>query len=108
MNSETGIQTLIALAVSKTGARVFRNQVGEYRLADGRYLVSGLCPGSSDLVGFTNHGLFLAIEVKRPGKQPTAAQSNFIKAVIEAGGVAFSASSPEDAVRILTSWPTPQ
>lgn len=44
---------------------------------------------------------FLAIEVKRPGGEPTAQQATFLACVREAGGLAFVATSVEDVVREL-------
>jgi hypothetical protein len=37
---------------TRSDTRVFRNQVGAYKLADGRYISSGLCPGSHDYIGW--------------------------------------------------------
>ena len=78
----------IMLEASRLGLRVFRNQVGGYKLSDGRFLQSGLCKGSSDLIGWTKDGKFCAIEVKAVGKQPTKEQVIFIENVKKAGGFA--------------------
>lgn len=112
---ETNISQLCRLAVSKLGAVVFRNNTGQawmgnkvVRNKDGsitmhepRPVTFGLCTGSSDLIGWTEDGKFLAIEVKRPGKNPTPEQANFLDAVLKAGGVAGVARSPEDVREIL-------
>ena len=37
---------------AQLGMKLWRNQVGTYKLADGRYISSGLCVGSSDLIGY--------------------------------------------------------
>lgn len=87
--------------------RLFRNQVGKYKLQDGRWLSSGLCVGSSDLIGWTpvlvtqdmvgqTLAVFTAIETKAVGKKATSAQSNFIGAVVHDGGIAKLAYSVED------------
>lgn len=102
----------IMRAVSEAGARIFRNHVGvsQHRDADGddRTVRHGLPKGSSDLIGWTADGKFLAIEVKRPGWKPSpkwlqSPQAAFIRAVRAAGGVAFVARSTDEAVRQLTA-----
>jgi hypothetical protein len=45
-------QTLIMRDMMCLGGRVFRNNVGEYKVGD-RYIRYGLCPGSSDIIGWT-------------------------------------------------------
>lgn len=46
-------------------------------------------------------GLFLAVEVKRPGKKPTLEQAAFLLRVREAGGVGFVATGVEDVWKHL-------
>lgn len=101
MTSETRIQSEIQLAASRVGARLWRNQVGKYELADGRWLSSGLCVGSSDLIGITPDGRFLAIEVKRPGKTATPEQRAFVSLVRAMGGVAGVCHSVEEFLALL-------
>ena len=48
----------------------------------------GLCKGSSDLIGWTQSGQFLAVEVKGPRGRATVEQLAFVEAVVRAGGVA--------------------
>jgi len=90
----------IQCALSREGARVFRNNVGLFTTIDGRKVRTGLCVGSSDLIGWYK-GKFLAVEVKRPRKKPTKEQYNFIGQVNLAGGIAFYATSGDDAVNKL-------
>ncbi len=110
--SERSIMNRIQLALAKVGARLFRNQVGTYHLANGSYLSSGLGVGSSDLVGWHSIvirpnmvglrvAVFTAIEVKGPKGKTTNAQEFFIDAVKKAGGTAFVARSTEEAVKKL-------
>lgn len=72
--------------------------------ADGRKVKTGLCVGSSDIIGWTKDGRFLAVEVKSPGgekktnKKRLADQKNFIQQVNNAGGIGFIATSKEEAV----------
>lgn len=60
-------------------------------------------PGTSDIIGITNTGLFLAIEVKVPGKEPTEIQTQFINEINEKGGIAFVAHSIEEVQEALKS-----
>lgn len=121
--SESTIQREIMLAVSKTGARVFRNNVaegwigasmgplredatlrvraGSVIIADARRLHAGLCVGSSDLIGFSQHGQFVAIEVKSPSGRLTEEQRTFIDAVRRSGGITCVARSVEEALEGL-------
>ncbi len=112
---EGNILKRIQVALSNIGARVFRNQVGRYLLVDGRYLQSGLVKGSSDLVGWHSVtitpamvgrkiAVFVACEVKGPKTAVTPEQYIFIENVKRAGGIAFIARSPEEAVTELQNF----
>lgn len=98
--NESEIQARIMIALSELGCTVWRNNTGAYK--DGnRYIRYGLTKGSSDLIGLTKCGRFLAIEVKQPGKKPTNDQINFINHVNAKNGVGFVAYSVEDAKQKL-------
>ena len=118
MTTESDIMRRIQVALSRVGARVFRNNVGlawqgkVLRFPETRYIEVhpsdivirgarpihyGLCEGSSDLIGWTKTGQFLAVEAKNTTK-PTVEQTSFIGAVNWAGGVAFIAHSPDEAL----------
>lgn len=105
--SESAIQRAMLVALnSKPGIRAFRNQVGKYRTDDGRWISSGLCVGSSDLIGWAKVGktaVFLAVEVKAPGKKPTDDQLNFLRMVDFHGGIGIVADSVESLERQLTT-----
>ena len=103
---ESDISRSIQVALSLQGARVFVNTVGFFETKDGRAVHVGLCVGSSDLIGWTRTGRFLAIEVKtekglkefnRPGKKKD--QKNFLKQVNKNSGIGFVAASADSAVR---------
>lgn len=117
---EDDIMRKIQIGLSTVGARVFRNNVGlgwigkpirftktEYievhagdvLLRNARPLHAGLIEGSSDLIGWSANGRFLACEVKTANGKPTEKQVDFINAVKAAGGVAFIARSNEDAIK---------
>lgn len=106
--SESDIQNEIRLAVSKHGSRMFRNNVGLFRTQDGRTVRTGLCVGSSDLIGWTPHvitaddvgrtvAVFTAIEVKKPGGRATADQENFIQVVSDSGGISGIVTDSDSA-----------
>ena len=99
--SESSRYNEIRRELQRYGARVFRNQGGRYQLKDGRWLSSGLCVGASDLIGWTRDGRFLAVEVKSPGGRLTPEQERFLGAVRDAGGVAFSCHTAEEAGTLL-------
>ena len=87
-----------------TEAVLFRNNTGKLKDKNGRLVEFGLCVGSPDLIGFRrSDGLFVAIEVKIPGKHATPAQKNFIQQVQAAGGLAGVAHSVEEAKEIINS-----
>lgn len=109
---EADIMRQIQLAVTAEGARAFRNNVGQVEDITGRVIRFGLCPGSSDLIGWVPRivtpdmvgrrvATFLAIEVKRPGGRATDQQLQFIEAVVNAGGIAAIACAPDQVKEIL-------
>lgn len=101
--SERDIQAQIQLAATQDGHRLLRNNVGALEDRNGRLVRYGLGTGSSDLIGWTRTGRFLAIEVKAPHGKPTDQQRLFIAAVQDAGGLAGIAHSVEEARAI---WST--
>lgn len=113
---ESDIQNLIMLALSKAGCTVWRQNVGTgwvgqiQRTTAGRVIIdnarvlhAGLCVGSSDIIGITPNGRFLAVEVKTKTGKPTDQQQRFIAAVIKAGGIAGIARSVADALELIGS-----
>ena len=114
--SESQVMHTIMLALSASGATIFRNNVGAVKASDGRFIRFGLCPGSSDLIGFMpvtitpemvgkRVALFLAVEAKAPGGhtdlERKAAQDRFIDAVLAAGGLAGYARTAEQALGVI-------
>lgn len=105
--AEATLVRKILLRASAMGMRLFRNQVGRYHLPDGRWIASGLCVGSSDLIGWTpvvvtpemvgrTVAVFTAIETKVGDNDPTTEQANFIAVVVASGGFASVARSVAD------------
>lgn len=95
--NESEFMNLRMVQASKEGKRLWRNQVGKYELKDGRWLSSGLCIGSSDLIGIetilitqemvgTTIGRFVAEELKVGKEQPSKEQENFIRVINKMSG----------------------
>lgn len=110
LTSESEILKRVMLAVSKKCCRIFRNNVGLFKTIDGRTVKTGLCKGSSDLIGWTEITItkdmvgakiaaFTAIETKTKTGRLTKEQRNFLRVVEEAGGVGIVARSGDDALR---------
>jgi hypothetical protein len=100
LQSEANIQREIMVALSHAGCLVWRNNVGALTDATGRLVKYGLCKGSSDLIGLTPCGKFLAIEVKSAKGRATLDQERFIAAVRSKGGRAGVARSVKEALEI--------
>lgn len=132
---ESTILQQIRIAVSQTGARLFRNNVakgwigkhtlyqvratvqvnpGDVVIRQARRLHSGLCVGSSDLIGWVpvvvtadmvgqTVAVFAAIEAKTATGGVTADQAHFVEQVRAVGGVAGVARSDADAVALVTA-----
>ena len=113
---ETDLLRAIMLAHGVGNTRLFRNNRGAWRDADGRWVTYGVAPGGSDLIGWHSVcvtpqmvgrvvGLFTALEIKTPeGHTPPKrreAQRRFIAAVNDAGGLAGMVRSVEEAGAIL-------
>jgi len=112
---ESDIQNLILMALSDAGCKVWRQNVGvgwtgdASRTRDGNVIIknarplhAGLCRGSSDIIGLTPDGRFLAVEVKTQHGRVTPEQENFIARVGQQGGVAGVCRSVDDALRLIS------
>lgn len=110
--SEAEISRKISRMFSNGAVRLFRNNVGICQYPDGSKVAYGLCPGSSDKIGWksvaittdmvgTKIAQFVAIEEKSANGRVTKDQQNFIQAVKDAGGRAGIARSEQDAKSIL-------
>ena len=85
MAKEQDIQTSIMNYISSIGGLPIKfNNIGIYAKA-----------GVSDILACVK-GRFVAIEVKRPGKKPTALQNIFIEAINQIGGIAFWTDNLQD------------
>lgn len=99
---ESSILQRVQLDASRRGYRLFRNNVGQLLDARGVPVRYGLCPGSSDLIGWrelvitadmVGHTVaqFVAVEVKTATGKPTPQQMRFLESVAASGGVAVVA-----------------
>ena len=113
MTSERDIQNQILIALSHGPTRLLRINAGvawqgtviehtQHRLVLARpYAIRLAAPGVSDLLGWTEGGRFVAIEVKASRGRVTDEQKAFIDLVRRSGGVAGVARSIDDARAIL-------
>jgi hypothetical protein len=106
--SEQQIQQHIRLALSRGPVRLYRNNTGTLKDANGRPVSFGLCKGSADLIGWTTRtitpdmvgqqvAVFTSIEVKAATGRLRPEQRQWLDAVQAAGGIAGVARSVEDA-----------
>ena len=100
--SEADTQAQLRLRMAQKGGHLWRNNSGALQDATGRHVRFGLGNDSarinakfksSDLIGITSNGRFIALEVKAPGwrlpqNEREQAQERFIMAVRACGGVA--------------------
>ena len=112
MASEQTIQQEIRIACSTGDTRLFRNNTGTLKDANGRPVQFGLCKGSADLIGWkrvtvteemvgTQVAVFASIEVKTATGRLRPEQQQWLDAVQAAGGIAGVARSVEDAATLL-------
>jgi len=129
--SESNIMRVIQLALSTAGVKIFRNnngqgwigksklfnsaqtvnvKAGDVLIQAARPLHSGLCVGSSDLIGWktitvtpemvgTKIAVFIGCEVKNQSGRATKEQIAFINVLNESGGRGFIARNPEEALK---------
>ena len=132
---EGNIMRLALMRASKIGARLFRNHVGvgyqgkvikffkptkvevfpgDVLLREAYTMTFGLCPGSSDCIGWRSIiitpemvgrpiAVFAAAEVKTDLGQPTDEQLHFIDIVQKAGGIAGIVRSESEVEELLTN-----
>ena len=111
MGEETERTTgIVRLRFADRGYRLYRNQVGSYKLSDGRWLTTGLGNRSSDLIGYVptiitpemvgqKVAIFTGVEVKvdlkkvygKKEKQRLEEQREWLGVLVENGGIGFVA-----------------
>jgi hypothetical protein len=91
-------QDLVRPALELLGLRgcfVFRNNSGVMAATSNgkrRFVRFGGAPGASDILGLLPGGRFVCVELKRPGRRPTAKQKAFLAAVQALDGLALVVS----------------
>ena len=111
--SEQTIQQHIRLACSIGTCRLFRNNTGTLKDANGRPVSFGLAKGSADLIGWTTRtvtqdmvgtqvAVFTSIEVKTATGKIRPEQQQWLNAVQAAGGIAGVARSVGEAMDLLS------
>ena len=99
--TEQQILNAILEFLNRSGHFAWRNNTGGVYKTHGehtRFFRFGH-PGSADILGIQYFsGKFIAIEVKRPGKEPTELQKNFLNIIKSQGGIAFVAHSIDDVI----------
>ena len=68
-----------------------------YRARTGKYNIKGV----ADILGITNDGKFIAIEVKRPGGRASREQQHYLSRIKALGGIAGIATSVQDAKKLV-------
>ena len=68
-----------------------------YRSRTGKYNIKGV----ADILGITNDGRFIAIEVKRPGGRASREQQYYLSRIKALGGIAGIATSVIEAKELL-------
>ena len=115
MKAEKDIINAILLGASERGHRLFRQNTGKgwvgkvvggvgadrVTLREPRPLVAGLCVGSSDVIGYTSTGQFVALEVKTPGVRVTPEQKAFLDAARAKGCITGVVYSADEALKLL-------
>ena len=113
--SESRVSAEIRIGASTVGAMLLRNNSGMAYNPNGQPVRFGLGNDSkkinevfksSDLIGFTAEGRFVAFESKEPGwkyrgDEREIGQRNFLDAVIRHNGIAQFVTSWEEARRAL-------
>lgn len=98
--SESSILNDCLIALSEAGCTVWRNNTGVLKDANGRPIKFGLCVGSSDIIGMSADGFFLAVECKTLTGKASADQERFMSRVRARGGRAGIARTAAQAVQI--------
>ncbi len=82
-----------------------RTRGGGLLLRHASRVMAGLCKGSADLIGITNTGRFIGLEVKAGKDVLKPHQRAWLELIAELGGIAEVVSSVEDVDRVLGEAP---
>lgn len=100
---------------TRADVRIWRNNVGVYEYAPGKYLRYGLCNGSADFIGLYSMivrpehvgkrvAIFFAPESKARGKDAEEHQDTWLNEIIAAGGIAGVARNGDEADELIRTW----
>ena len=107
MSATNELTEAIIIAVTCSGGRAYRNNVGIATYNHGgkvskvRYGVGPVGGGGADLIGWTSDGRFLSIEIKVGRDKQSEAQKKWERWVNIGGGRAGVARSVDDAIAII-------
>tara|TARA_R100001480_G_scaffold63449_2_gene75752 strand:+ start:3160 stop:3549 length:390 start_codon:yes stop_codon:yes gene_type:complete len=103
--NETSIQNAILTYLSyRRDVFVWRNNTtGIYDAKRGRYRSTGKfsIKGVADILGVTNEGQIICLEVKRPGGRTSRDQQNFLSRVKTFGGIAGVVTSVQEVIELF-------
>lgn len=101
---ESAVVQQVKTVIKATGLKLQRINTGCFQIGEGRNrrYIKTADAGTCDFEGYDNRGRFLAIECKRPvGGRLSPAQKERIADINRKGGVAFVATSGEEALKQL-------
>lgn len=112
--TESDLYPRAMLIATERGDRMFRNNVGGFRTLDGRFIRTGLCVGSHDLIGWRSLIItpdmvgmkiaqFVGLEAKSQHGKLTKEQLAFAKTLNLAGGLASVVRTEEDVLLCLNT-----
>jgi hypothetical protein len=113
--TESQIQQEIRIKLNHADTRAWRNNIAKLKVR-GRWIDYGIPgKGGSDLIGLhtitirPDHvgkrmAVFLAVECKSPTGKATPEQSNFIRYIQDAGGIAGVARSADEATNLIKDY----
>lgn len=101
--THTSLRDAIVVMLNATGIKAWANETtGVYDPKIGRYRTNKKrLHGVSDILGCLKDGQFVAIEVKLGKDTCSEAQTHFLQAITERGGIAFVARSKEAVIERL-------
>jgi hypothetical protein len=101
---ESAVIQQVKQIIKATGLKLQRINTGCFQIGEGRNrrYIKTADAGTCDFEGYDNKGRFVAIECKRPvGGRLSPAQKERIADINRKGGVAFVATSGEQALEML-------
>ena len=95
--TETETNRQIVDFLNSVGCFVWRNNTGAFKTARGGFVRFGKV-GSTDILGVSKDGRFVAIENKSNGEPLTDTQREFLREIKDRGGIAASVASLDEVV----------